>query len=113
MPIIKTEDQLSINAWCIAMLKQSLDRRGVKFQDKKYFLLHLHSEVAELSSLIRYGNGQSEKCPEITEEQEELADVILTCFAYAGVFGVDIETALKVKFNYNETREDWIQENQK
>jgi len=48
---------------------------------------------------------KSSHCPEITEEEEETADVILVMLSYAASRKFDIEKILKIKHEFNLTRE--------
>jgi NTP pyrophosphatase (non-canonical NTP hydrolase) len=70
----------------------------------------IHSELSELLEVLREDEGinegrrRSTKCPEITAEAEELADVVIRCLDYAGARGIDLVAAVHAKQAYNETR---------
>lgn len=70
----------------------------------------IHSELSELLEVLRNWPTEpgarlmSGKCPEITAEAEELADVVIRCLDYAGARGIDLVAAVHAKQSYNETR---------
>lgn len=61
-------------------------------------------EVAEMSEACRKGNPQSDKIPEFTQEEEELADVVLRSMDYAAKEGLRLSAAIEAKHRYNMTR---------
>lgn len=48
---------------------------------------------------------KSEHCPELTEDEEEAADVILVMLSYAASMGYDVEKILTTKHKFNLERE--------
>lgn len=69
-------------------------------------LLNLHSEVSEAHEANREGRlfGPSKKVPGMTCAEEELADVIIRAMGIAETFGIDIESAVSRKHEFNMSR---------
>jgi NTP pyrophosphatase (non-canonical NTP hydrolase) len=62
-------------------------------------------EVAEVIECVRRGPDEpSAKCPDLTCEEEECADIFLRLADYCGARGIDLGTAALVKHEYNKTR---------
>ena len=70
----------------------------------------IHSEVSETLEEHRSGKNPNEIYynPEKPEKPEgmpiELADVVIRIADFCGLFGVDLEEAIKIKLEYNKTR---------
>lgn len=66
----------------------------------------LHSEPSELLEVIRKGhqNVADEKVPELSQEEAEVADIIIRALDYAGSRGLDVDRAVRVKMAFNRTR---------
>ena len=64
----------------------------------------MHSELSEALEAIRLGNPQSEKIPEFTLLEEELADVVLRIMNFGGQLGLRISEAIVAKDEYNDNR---------
>lgn len=64
----------------------------------------IDSEVAEAIEAVRHGNPSSEKCPEMSLLEEELADVIIRALDLCADLGYDADAIVAAKLSYNETR---------
>ena len=73
-------------------------------------LLMIHSEISEATEELREGQifaytlpfGKTPDKPEGLEI--ELADAVIRIFDLCGRLGIDLEEAIRVKMDYNETR---------
>lgn len=65
----------------------------------------MHSELSECLEGIRK-NTQSDKIPEFTSEEEELADTIIRILDYSGAYNLRLGEAVVAKLQYNLNRED-------
>lgn len=61
----------------------------------------MHQELSEMLEEIRGKQRPSSKCPEITGEAEEAADVFLRLAQYAAIRGIDLDRAVFLKHRYN------------
>lgn len=64
----------------------------------------IHEEIHELEDAY-LNEGLSVHCPELTEKEEEFADIIFACLVFAKCENIDIEKALRVKNEFNKTRQ--------
>ena len=64
----------------------------------------MHSELSELLEANREGNPPSEKIPDFSSEEEELADAVIRILDYATAKGYDMDRAVIAKLNYNQSR---------
>ena len=66
----------------------------------------IHGEVSEVMEHYRKGTAAepSAKIPEFTNEEEELADIVLRILDLAGHRGVRLVDAMEAKHAYNLTR---------
>lgn len=65
----------------------------------------MHSELSEILEAIRKVEPQqSAKCPELTEEEEEIADVFIRLFDYCGWRNIRAGFAITEKMKYNASR---------
>lgn len=64
----------------------------------------LHSEISEAVEAHRHGNPQSTYIPEFSQIEEELADLIIRVFDYAGHNNVRLAQAVAAKMNFNLSR---------
>ena len=62
------------------------------------------TELAEAMEGYRAGNPCSDKIAPFSQEEEEIADVIIRLLDYAEHRGFEIEKALAAKMAYNKTR---------
>ena len=62
-------------------------------------------EVAEVIEAVRKPEEASSKCPELTCEEEEVADVFLRLADYCGARDIDLERAVQLKHTHNASRE--------
>ena len=72
------------------------------------FVANLHGETSELWEAWRRGNLHN-PCDKTTSEpltcaEEELADILIRTLDTAITMGVDIERAVRIKSQYNESR---------
>jgi NTP pyrophosphatase (non-canonical NTP hydrolase) len=90
-----------------ALLRTSADfdtREKLKLALDQASIARMHSELSEAVEALRHGNPRSEKIPEFTHEEEELADCIIRILDYCGAKGYDIGGAIVAKSEYNEGR---------
>lgn len=64
----------------------------------------MHSELSEALEALRKGEQADEKCPEFSNLEVELADVIIRIMDFAGGEDLDIAGAIVAKHAYNKTR---------
>lgn len=65
----------------------------------------MHSEVSELLEAHRVDpKGPCDKIPEITCEEEEVADIFLRLCNYCGARGINLGRVAALKHEYNKTR---------
>lgn len=64
----------------------------------------MHSELSEALEAARVGDPPSDKVPEISSVEEELADLVIRVFDFCGYHGIDLERAIERKMAYNKTR---------
>lgn len=65
----------------------------------------MHSELSEVLEAIRKPEPQmSEKIPEFTEEEDEIADVLIRVFDYVGWRKLRLGGAVRAKMAYNANR---------
>jgi NTP pyrophosphatase (non-canonical NTP hydrolase) len=63
-----------------------------------------HSELSEALEGLRMGNPASEKIPEYSSAEEELADVVIRIMDMCGARGWDLGGAIMAKIRYNAGR---------
>lgn len=64
----------------------------------------IHSELSETLEALRHGNPPSEKIPEFSSVEEELADVLIRCADWAEASGMRLAEAVLAKMAFNRTR---------
>lgn len=64
----------------------------------------MHSELSEALEALRKGYDRSNKIPNYTHLEEELADVIIRIMDFAGFKGLDVAGAICEKIKHNATR---------
>lgn len=88
------------------LAKESLEnvkRRSGHVPSIDQFEGKINEEVREWTQAT--GN-KSKHCHELTEDEEETADVIFVMLTYSASMGYDIEKILKVKHEFNLKRND-------
>ena len=73
-------------------------------EDKAVKIVLMHSELSEALEAVRQGNPQSEKIPEFTLLEEELADVVLRIMNFGHQLNLRVSEAIIAKDEYNEGR---------
>ena len=72
------------------------------------YLAQIHSEVSEVVEALRNGNAPAETYHREDGKPEgvpsELADVVIRCFDFAYVYGIDLEAAIREKHLFNKSR---------
>lgn len=63
-----------------------------------------HSELSEMLESLRHGNPSSEKIPEYSQAEEELADVLIRIMDTSQARGWRVAEAVVAKMAYNNTR---------
>jgi NTP pyrophosphatase (non-canonical NTP hydrolase) len=71
----------------------------------------MHSELSEMLEAVRRGNPPDHHLPHRSNEEVELADLIIRALDYAGYKGFDIGAVIAEKVRYNMTRADHHPEN--
>lgn len=74
-------------------------------EDKGLKIALMHAELSEALEALRLGNPQSEKIPEFTNLEEELADVVLRIMNFSGQLKLRVAEAIVAKDKYNSKRE--------
>ena len=76
--------------------------------DPREYLVHIHSEVSEIYEALRKGSALTKIYHDDDGKPEgvpaELADVVLSCFGMAGLYGIDLEAAILEKHAYDRVR---------
>ena len=62
------------------------------------------TELAEAVEAMRDGGGMSDKIPEFSKEEEEIADAIIRIFDFSEAKGYRIGPAILAKHEFNKTR---------
>lgn len=96
--------------------RASKQAEAAGFHDERIFhptvfaskLALIHSEVSEALEESRNGSPLTENWQNFPEKPEgipaELADIVIRVFDLAGWAGIDLETAIIEKLDYNQTR---------
>jgi len=84
-----------------AVEKGFWENSGKEFDGVKIALMH--SELSEALEVMREGNKKSDKVPQISHLEEELADTVIRImdFAEARRLNLGVAIVLKHKFNRN------------
>lgn len=83
-----------IHAWAIS---KGFWEEGIE-RNKGEICALIHSEISELRDGILYP-GPSDHVPELTLEEEELADIVIRVLDCAGAWGGDMNTAVIIRRN--------------
>jgi NTP pyrophosphatase (non-canonical NTP hydrolase) len=73
-------------------------------QDDGRLIALMHSELSEALEAMRHRNPQSEKIPEFTGVEEELADVVIRIMDLAAARDYRVAEAILAKIEYNAGR---------
>lgn len=65
----------------------------------------IHSEISEFVEAVRHGKKKSDHVPDITLEEEELADAIIRILDLAGYLKIDLDKAVRLKMEFNKSRD--------
>ena len=88
-------------------------KRALECARKRGKLSELHTHdvwvsdiMAEVAELNVATANELHHIPQLTEWEEELADVIITCMSMAAFHHVDMGKVIEAKMKFNEERED-------
>lgn len=73
-------------------------------QDDGRQICLMHAELSEALEAFRFDNPPSEKIPEFSHAEEELADCIIRIFNFSQSKGFNVVGAMIAKNAYNKTR---------
>lgn len=77
---------------------------GVENCNKAEMIALMHSELSEALEGLRHGDPPSDKIPDFSSTEEELADVIIRIMDYGQAFNLRIGEAMEAKIAFNRTR---------
>lgn len=77
---------------------------GLTIQHDAMKIALMHSELSEALEGLRHGDPNSDKIPEYTSQEEELADCIIRIMHYGALRELRIAEALIAKLRFNESR---------
>ena len=95
-----------LNDWAAVVHRQAKDMgRYDEEPPVSELLMNIHGEVSELWEAYRKGI-LAEKCVkcDLTNEEEEVADILLRTLDYAGSRGLDVEKIVAMKLTHNRMR---------
>lgn len=102
-------NQLLINAINILCEDCHKNSKEHGFWDKERnraeMLMLMVSELSEALEYMRHGDGPSDHIDGFSGVEEELADVLIRIFDFAGGHKLNLGDALSAKIRFNQTRE--------
>lgn len=96
------------HAWQLADGKGLYE--GANAEDPVHVCARLALIHTEVSELVEAHRCEKERAPcdkpglDLTNEEEDLADIVLRVFTHAGWRGVNLERAIRLKHEYNKNR---------
>jgi len=108
IPMTREEDMIAGICIGVQLAHENATNKGFWEENTNYpeKLCLIHAEVSELLEAYR-ANTLREPCPkpiQLTNEEEELADIIIRVFDLAGYRGIHLGAAVAIKMSYNLTR---------
>ncbi len=82
-----------------AVEKGFWENSGKEFDGVKIALMH--SELSEALEVMRNGDKKSEKVPQISHLEEELADTVIRIMDFAEARGLNLGVAIVLKHRFN------------
>ena len=82
-------------------VRQNAENHGCSNMTDERYIVLMHTELSEAIEALRIGNPKSEKIPEFSLVEEELADVLIRVLDYAKVRGYNVGGAMIAKARYN------------
>jgi hypothetical protein len=73
-------------------------------RNKAEVIALVHSELSEALESMRHGEPPSEKIPDFSNTEEELADAVIRLLDMSAGFGYRVGPAIRAKLAYNRTR---------
>jgi NTP pyrophosphatase (non-canonical NTP hydrolase) len=106
----ETKEDMSVNDWCTACYETSKSKgwHESDVNDNVFNkLLLMHAEISEAVEELRANHPLEEvyfKDGKPEGAIVELADVMIRCFDLCGSRGIDLQSVIKLKHEYNKTR---------
>lgn len=98
-------DQLASKAYYDSAVKGFGLPNGSTVEDRMCTAIALiHSELSEAVEALRNGNPPSEKIPDFSQLEEEMADALIRILDFSGRHNLKIGKAVVYKMEYNKNR---------